>query len=48
MFNATRKKFAEGGESDYADESMYYTNSMFPHRSEKDVSLSPSPLGGAA
>ncbi|XP_048864926.1 CCR4-NOT transcription complex subunit 2 isoform X2 [Brienomyrus brachyistius] len=43
MFNATRKKFAEGGESDYADESMYYTNSMFPHRSEKDMLASPSP-----
>uniref|UniRef100_A0A8C9WNR9 CCR4-NOT transcription complex subunit 2 n=1 Tax=Scleropages formosus TaxID=113540 RepID=A0A8C9WNR9_SCLFO len=45
MFNATRKKFLEGGESDYTDESMYYSqNSMFPHRSEKDVS-SPSSSG---
>lgn len=38
MFSATRKKFVEGVESDYPDESMYYgQQSMFPHRSEKDV-----------
>lgn len=38
MFSATRKKFVEGVESDYPDESMYYGQpSMFPHRSEKDV-----------
>lgn len=40
MFSATRKKFVEGVESDYPDESMYYGQpSMFPHRSEKDVSV---------
>lgn len=38
MFSATRKKFVEGVESDYSDESMYYQQSMFPHRSDKDVS----------
>uniref|UniRef100_A0A672RNJ6 CCR4-NOT transcription complex subunit 2 n=1 Tax=Sinocyclocheilus grahami TaxID=75366 RepID=A0A672RNJ6_SINGR len=44
MFSATRKKFAEGVESDYPDESMYYgQTSMFPHRSEKDMLPSPSP-----
>lgn len=38
MFSATRKKFVEGVESDYPDESVYYGQpSMFPHRSEKDV-----------
>ena len=39
MFSATRKKFVEGVESDYPDESLYYQPSMFPHRSEKDVSV---------
>ncbi|XP_066543311.1 CCR4-NOT transcription complex subunit 2 isoform X2 [Amia ocellicauda] len=44
MFSATRKKFVEGVESDYPDESMYYSQpSMFPHRSEKDMLASPSP-----
>uniref|UniRef100_A0A671RDU2 CCR4-NOT transcription complex subunit 2 n=1 Tax=Sinocyclocheilus anshuiensis TaxID=1608454 RepID=A0A671RDU2_9TELE len=44
MFSATRKKFAEGVESDYPDESIYYgQTSMFPHRSEKDMLPSPSP-----
>uniref|UniRef100_A0AAY4BGX4 CCR4-NOT transcription complex subunit 2 n=1 Tax=Denticeps clupeoides TaxID=299321 RepID=A0AAY4BGX4_9TELE len=44
MFSATRKKFVEGVESDYPDESMYYGQpSMFPHRSEKDMLASPSP-----
>lgn len=39
MFGASRKKFVEGVDSDYHDESMYYSqSSMFPHRSEKDVS----------
>ncbi|XP_063072913.1 CCR4-NOT transcription complex subunit 2 isoform X2 [Engraulis encrasicolus] len=43
MFSA-RKKFVEGVESDYPDESMYYGQpSMFPHRSEKDMLASPSP-----
>uniref|UniRef100_A0A8C9U6P9 CCR4-NOT transcription complex subunit 2 n=1 Tax=Scleropages formosus TaxID=113540 RepID=A0A8C9U6P9_SCLFO len=37
-------KFLEGVESDYPDESMYYgSQSMFPHRSEKDMLASPSP-----
>ncbi|XP_016145801.1 CCR4-NOT transcription complex subunit 2-like [Sinocyclocheilus grahami] len=44
MFSATRKKFGEGVESDYPDESIYYgQTSMFPHRSEKDMLSSPSP-----
>lgn len=39
MFGASRKKFVEGVDSDYHDENMYYSqSSMFPHRSEKDVS----------
>ncbi|XP_071261732.1 CCR4-NOT transcription complex subunit 2 isoform X3 [Salvelinus alpinus] len=39
MFSATRKKFVEGVESDYPDENMYYSQpSMYPHRSDKDVS----------
>lgn len=43
MFSATRKKFVEGVESDYPDESMYYGQpSMFPHRSEKDVNTAVS------
>jgi len=37
MFSATRKKFGEGVESDYPDEIYYGQQSMFPHRSEKDV-----------
>uniref|UniRef100_A0A4W3JWR6 CCR4-NOT transcription complex subunit 2 n=1 Tax=Callorhinchus milii TaxID=7868 RepID=A0A4W3JWR6_CALMI len=44
MFGAARKKFVEGVESDYHDESMYYTqSSMFPHRTEKEILTSPSP-----
>uniref|UniRef100_A0A9J8BHG3 CCR4-NOT transcription complex subunit 2 n=2 Tax=Cyprinus carpio TaxID=7962 RepID=A0A9J8BHG3_CYPCA len=44
MFSAPRKKFGEGVESDYPDESLYYgPQSMFPHRSEKDMLPSPSP-----
>ncbi|XP_066525348.1 CCR4-NOT transcription complex subunit 2-like isoform X3 [Hoplias malabaricus] len=44
MFSATRKKFVDEVESDYPDESMYYSQaSMFPHRSEKDMLTSPSP-----
>uniref|UniRef100_A0A3B3QL23 CCR4-NOT transcription complex subunit 2 n=1 Tax=Paramormyrops kingsleyae TaxID=1676925 RepID=A0A3B3QL23_9TELE len=43
MFSA-RKKFLEGVESDFPEESMYYSSqSMFPHRSEKDMLASPSP-----
>lgn len=39
MFGASRKKFVEGVDGDYHDENMYYSqSSMFPHRSEKDVS----------
>lgn len=39
MFGASRKKFVEGVDGDYHDENMYYSQpSMFPHRSEKDVS----------
>ncbi|KAJ7998015.1 hypothetical protein DPEC_G00218160 [Dallia pectoralis] len=39
MFSATKKKFVEGVDSDYPDESMYYSQaSMFSHRSDKDVS----------
>ncbi|RXM27231.1 CCR4-NOT transcription complex subunit 2 [Acipenser ruthenus] len=38
MFGASRKKFVEGVESDYHDDSMYYSQSSIfpPHRSEKD------------
>ncbi|XP_012684914.2 CCR4-NOT transcription complex subunit 2 [Clupea harengus] len=44
MFSATRKKFGEGVDSDYPDESMYYgQSSMFQHRPEKDMLASPSP-----
>ncbi|XP_038636737.1 CCR4-NOT transcription complex subunit 2 isoform X2 [Scyliorhinus canicula] len=44
MFGAARKKFVEGVESDYHDESLYYNqSSMFPHRTEKDMLASPSP-----
>uniref|UniRef100_A0AAR2KF07 CCR4-NOT transcription complex subunit 2 n=1 Tax=Pygocentrus nattereri TaxID=42514 RepID=A0AAR2KF07_PYGNA len=43
MFSTTRKKFVEEVESDYPDESMYYSQtSMFPHRPEKDMLASPS------
>ncbi|XP_053109113.1 CCR4-NOT transcription complex subunit 2 isoform X2 [Hemicordylus capensis] len=46
MFGASRKKFVEGVDSDYHDESMYYSqSSMFPHRSEKDMLASPSTSG---
>lgn len=42
MFGATRKKFGEFVEvvdNDFSDENMYYNQpSMFPHRSDKDVS----------
>lgn len=42
MFGA-RKKFAEFVEvvdNDFTDESMYYNQpSMFPHRTDKDVSV---------
>ncbi|KAJ8008824.1 hypothetical protein DPEC_G00082430 [Dallia pectoralis] len=44
MFSATRKKFVEGVESDYPDESVYYQPSMFQHRSDKEMLTSPSPL----
>lgn len=38
MFSATRKKFMEGLDNDYPDDSMYYSQpSIFTHRSEKDV-----------
>ncbi|XP_035282291.1 CCR4-NOT transcription complex subunit 2 isoform X2 [Anguilla anguilla] len=44
MFSATRKKFVEGVDSDFPDDSMYYPQpSMFPHRSDKDMLASPSP-----
>ncbi|XP_033889164.1 CCR4-NOT transcription complex subunit 2 isoform X2 [Acipenser ruthenus] len=45
MFGASRKKFVEGVESDYHDDSMYYSQSSIfpPHRSEKDMLHSPSP-----
>ncbi|KAL7827732.1 hypothetical protein AOLI_G00308840 [Acnodon oligacanthus] len=47
MFSTTRKKFVEEVESDYPDESMYYSQtSMFPHRSEKDILASPSSSSG--
>lgn len=42
----TRKKFVEFVEvvdNDFADEGMYYNQpSMFPHRSDKDVSFTPT------
>ncbi|XP_071187865.1 CCR4-NOT transcription complex subunit 2-like isoform X1 [Salvelinus alpinus] len=44
MFSATRKRFVEGVESDYPDDTMYYgQSSMFPHPSDKDMLASPSP-----
>lgn len=50
MFGASsRKKFVEGVDSDYHDESMYYSQSaMFSHRSEKDMLASPSPSTSGA
>lgn len=50
MFGARKKfvEFVEGVDNDFPDESMYYNQpSMFPHRSDKDVSFPPaSPLYG--
>uniref|UniRef100_A0A8C7HV45 CCR4-NOT transcription complex subunit 2 n=1 Tax=Oncorhynchus kisutch TaxID=8019 RepID=A0A8C7HV45_ONCKI len=44
MFSATRKRFVEGVESDYPDDTVYYgQTSMFPHPSDKDMLASPSP-----
>ncbi|KAI4878061.1 hypothetical protein NFI96_011661, partial [Prochilodus magdalenae] len=44
MFSATRQKFVEEVESDYPDDSLYYSQaSIFPHRSGKDMLASPSP-----
>lgn len=42
MFSARKKfvEFVEVVDNDFTDESMYYNQpSMFPHRSDKDVSL---------
>lgn len=42
MFGARKKfvEFVEVVDNDFPDESMYYNQpSMFPHRSDKDVSL---------
>ena len=42
MFGARKKfvEFVEVVDNDFTDESMYYNQpSMFPHRSDKDVSL---------
>lgn len=47
MFGARKKfvEFVEVVDNDFPDESMYYNQpSMFPHRSDKDVSSSPSHL----
>uniref|UniRef100_A0AAZ3P229 Uncharacterized protein n=1 Tax=Oncorhynchus tshawytscha TaxID=74940 RepID=A0AAZ3P229_ONCTS len=45
MFSATRKRFVEGVESDYPDDTVYYgQTSMFPHPSDKDVSDATSML----
>lgn len=44
MFGARKKfvEFVEVVDNDFSDESMYYNQpSMFPHRSDKDVSLLP-------
>lgn len=44
MFGARKKfvEFVEVVDNDFTDESMYYNQpSMFPHRSDKDVSLFP-------
>ncbi|KAB5542064.1 hypothetical protein PHYPO_G00087150 [Pangasianodon hypophthalmus] len=44
MFSASRKKFMEGLDNDYPDDSMYYSQpSIFTHRSEKDMLASSSP-----
>ncbi|KAK3544941.1 hypothetical protein QTP86_029212, partial [Hemibagrus guttatus] len=44
MFSATRKKFMEGLDNDYPDDSLYYGQpSIFTHRSEKDMLSSSSP-----
>lgn len=48
MFGARKKfvEFVEVVDNDFPDESMYYNQpSMFPHRSDKDVSV-PPPLCG--
>lgn len=42
MFGARKKfvEFVEVVDNDFPDESMYYNQpSMFPHRSDKDVSF---------
>lgn len=42
MFGARKKfvEFVEVVDNDFTDDSMYYNQpSMFPHRSDKDVSL---------
>lgn len=43
MFGARKKfEFVEVVDNDFTDESMYYNQpSMFPHRSDKDVSPVP-------
>lgn len=44
MFGARKKfvEFVEVVDNDFTDESMYYNQpSMFPHRSDKDVSFVP-------
>lgn len=44
MFGARKKfvEFVEVVDNDFPDESMYYNQpSMFPHRSDKDVSVPP-------
>uniref|UniRef100_A0AAZ3P035 Uncharacterized protein n=1 Tax=Oncorhynchus tshawytscha TaxID=74940 RepID=A0AAZ3P035_ONCTS len=46
MFSATRKRFVEGVESDYPDDTVYYgQTSMFPHPSDKDVKVESRLLG---
>lgn len=47
MFGARKKfvEFVEVVDNDFPDESMYYNQpSMFPHRSDKDVSAPPLPF----
>lgn len=47
MFGARKKfvEFVEVVDNEFTDESMYYNQpSMFPHRSDKDVSSIPSHL----
>lgn len=49
MFGARKKfvEFVEVVDNDFPDESMYYNQpSMFPHRSDKDVSFSLTSLYG--